>query len=526
MSFLLAEVKMSKIVSMDFALNLIKDGDSIASSGFVLSCTPESLFRALGKKYEKTQSPKNLTCIFCASQGDGEGQGYDHLAQDGMISKIIGGHFGLTPKLIKYINDNKCLAYNYPLGVVSAIFNNAVQNKSGELTKIGLKTFIDPRLEGGKINDITKDDLIKIVEFQGEEWLYYPTPNLDIGLIRGTTADEDGNVSIEHEAVKLELLLIAMAVKAKGGKVIVQVKNIAKKGALSANRIEIPGIFVDAVVVSPNPEEEHRQTKSNFYDPSKSGCYHVPIDKLPIMNLNFRKIIARRAAMELKENSIINLGIGIPEGVALVAAEEGFGDKLILTTESGLFGGIPCGGGDFGAGQNTLGVVDMRTVFDFYDGGGLDAAVLGLAEVNSKGDINVSKFGVRTPGCGGFINISQNTGKIIFCGSFTSGGNQYEIGDGKLKIIKEGSSKKFVKKIQQITYSGEFGAETNQDVLYVTERAVFKLTKKGIKLIEIAPGIDLKKDILGQMEFMPIIDDELKFMDERIFKNETMNYKV
>lgn len=517
---------MSKIVSMDEALDLIPDNAVVGSSGFVMAGTAESIFKALGERYEKTGHPKNLTGVFCASQGDGVSLGYNHLAKDGLIGTIIGGHFGLTPQLGTYIAENKCQAYNYPLGVVCGLFRAAIQQRPGELTKIGLKTFVDPRLEGGRINSITTEDKIKVVEFEGEEWLYYPTPKFDIAIIRGTTADENGNVSIEHEAVKLEMRTIAMGVKACGGKVIVQVKHVASAGSMTADQIEIPGTFVDAVVVCPDPMEEHRQTAGCFYDPSMSGHINVPMESIPPLPMNIRKVMARRAAMELKPNSVVNLGIGVPEGVAVIAAEEGFENQLTLTTESGILGGVPCGGGAFGAGQNAMGIMDMRTMFDFYDGGGLDMAVLGLAEVNQKGDINVGRFGPKTPGCGGFINISQNTHKVVFCGSFTSGGLELDIRDGALRILKEGRNRKFVSQVQQVTYSGEYGASIGQDVTYVTERAVFKLTCEGLVLTEVAPGVDIRKDILEQMDFKPIINKELTMMDPRIFTDKKMGLTI
>lgn len=513
---------MSKIVSMDAALDLIQDNAVIGSSGFVMAGTAESVFKALGERYARTGHPRNLTGVFCASQGDGGGLGYDHLAQDGMLGKIIGGHFGLTPKLGKYMADNKCLAYNFPLGVMAALFRDAIQQRPGELTKVGLKTFVDPRLEGGRMNAVTTEDLVKLVEFEGEEWLYYPTPKFDIAILRGTTADEDGNITIEHEPVSLELRTIAMAVKACGGKVIFQVKHAVRAGSLTADRIEIPGTFVDAVVLSPDPMEEHRQVKTCFYDPSLSGHINVPVDSIQPLPLDVRKVLARRAAMELRPHAVINLGIGVPEGVAVVAAEEGFGEELTMTTESGILGGIPCGGGAFGAGQNAMGILDMRTMFDFYDGGGLDMTVLGLAEVNARGDINVGRFGPKNPGCGGFINISQNTGKVVFCGSFTAGGLELEIGGGELHIVKEGRNRKFVEQVQQVTYSGEYGASIGQEVLYVTERAVFRLTREGIVLTEIAPGVDLQRDVLDQMGFRPLISGDLKRMDSRIFRAEKM----
>jgi len=327
---------------------------------------------------------------------------------------------------------------------------------------------------------------------------------------------------MEHEATPLEMRTIAMAVKATGGKVICQVKYVATAGSITADQVNIPGKFVDAVVVSPNPLKEHCQTKSYYYEPSWSGHTIVPMAAISPLPLDERKVMARRSAMELVPNAMVNLGIGVPEGVAVVGAEEGFGDQLTLTCESGIFGGIPGGGGAFGAGQNANSIIDMRTMFDFYDGGGLDLTVLGLAEINRKGDINVSRFGPKIPGCGGFTNISQNTRRVVFCGSFTASGLELKIGNGKLTILKEGKNKKFVKEVQQITYSGEYGASIGQNVIFVTERAVFCLTKEGLMLIEIAPGVDLQKDVLSQMEFAPLISDNLKLMDDRIFREEKM----
>ncbi|MDR1798081.1 MAG: hypothetical protein LBR44_11745 [Clostridiales Family XIII bacterium] len=517
---------MSKIVSMENALDLFGDGAVFASSGFVLIGTSESVLKALGERYAATGHPKGLTCVFGASHGDYTGVGDDHLAQDGMIAKIVGGHFGLTPALGEYIAAGKCQIYNYPLGVMAHLFRATIAQEPGILTKVGIKTFVDPRLEGGRLNAATTENEVKLVELNGEEWLWYPTRKLDIGLVRGTCADEDGNVTIEHEASKLDMRTIAMAVHACGGKVIVQVKHVVKAGSLTADQIEIPGTFVDAVVVCPEPLTEHKQTRDIFYDPSLSGHRNVPLASIPPLALDVRKVLARRAAMELIPNAVINLGIGIPEGVAVVAAEEGFGDQFTLTTESGILGGIPCGGGAFGAGQNAIGVFDMCTMFDFYNGGGLDMSVLGLAEVNAKGDINVGRFGPKSPGCGGFINISQNTPKIVFCGSFTSGGVELAIGDGTLRVVREGRNRKFVEELQQVTYSGEYGAQIGQDVTYVTERAVFRLTENGIELTEIAPGVDLEKDVLGQMGFRPLIAKDLKSMDAAIFREEKMGLQI
>lgn len=518
---------MSKIVSVDEALDLIHDGDLVASSAFIQAGCAEYLMRSIGERYTSTGHPSSITLMFAGSAGCYTGgMGHDHLCHDGLIGRVIGGHFGLAPGLGKFMAANKCLAYNFPLGIVPALYRDAIQGRKYHLSKVGLKTFMDPRLEGGRINDITTEDLIQVVEFEGEEWLRYPVPKINIGLIRGTTGDADGNVTIDHEVGNMEMRTIAMAAHACGGKVIVQVKDLAAPGTLTADKVEIPGVFVDAVVVCPEPEKEHRQTVGYYYDSSMAGHINIPLSAIPPLPLDIRKVLVRRAAMQLMPSAVVNLGIGIPEGVAMVMAEEGLGDQLTLTTESGIMGGIPCGGGGFGAGQNAMGHLDMRSMFDFYDGGGLNLTVLGLAEVNPKGDVNVGRFGVKNPGCGGFINISQNTRKVVFCGAFTAGGLELEIGGGVLKILKEGKSKKFVSKVQQVTYSGEYGASIDQDVIYVTERAVFRLTKGGIVLIEIAPGIDLERNIIGQMEFKPIVSPDLKLMDSRIFREEQMGLTI
>jgi len=506
----------------------VKDGHTLAFAGFVGAVHAEEISKAIQESYLSSGHPKDLTLLYAAGQGDGKERQLNHLGEEGLVTKVIGGHWGLQPRLQKLALENKLAAYNLPQGVISQMFRDIAAGKPGVITHVGLKTFVDPRLEGGKLNDKAREvgDIVEVVHLRGEEKLFYHSHPIDVAVIRATYADTKGNCTLQREGVIGEALSIAQAAKNSGGKVIVQVKNAVRAGSLTADRVEIPGIFVDAVVVSPDPIEEHRQTKAYFYDPSMSGHINVPVDSIPPLPLDVRKVLARRAAMELTPHAVINLGIGVPEGVAVVAAEEGFGDQLTMTTESGVMGGIPCGGGAFGAGQNALGILDMRTMFDFYDGGGLDMTVLGLAEVNAKGDINVGRFGPKTPGCGGFINISQNTGKVVFCGSFTSGGLELEIGNGALHIIREGRNRKFVETVQQVTYSGEYGASIGQEVLYVTERAVFRLTRAGIVLTEIAPGVDLQKDVLDQMGFLPILSKDLKQMDPRIFQAEKMGLTI
>ena len=506
---------MSKVISLEDAIGLINNGDCIATSGICMSGVPEEIMKGIEKSFLEKGEPKSLKAIFAAGQGCWDDvHGWQHMAHEGLLASVIAGHYGTCASLGKLIEENKIIGYNLPQGVIVDLFHEAVKGMPGHITKLGLKTFVDPRIEGGKLNAKTTEDIVKVVNIDDEEYLMYKTPNIDVAIIRGTTADMYGNISFEEEALPVDMRVIAMAAKACGGKVIVQVKYTCDR--LMTDKVAIPGIFVDAVVISKDPVENHRQTQLFFYDPSMSGHSFVPTDDIASLPLDAKKVISRRAAMELSKGAVINLGVGTPEGVANVAAEEGISDLITMTSESGAVAGIPMGGKAFGAVQNAWAVVEQGIQFDFYDGGGLDVTYLGLAEVDPIGNVNVSHFGTNVTGCGGFINISQNTPNLVYCGTFTAGGLKEEVSNGKLTIVKEGRNKKFIKQVQQITFSGEYGAEIGQNVLYVTERAVFKLVKGGLKLIEVAPGIDVKKDILDQMEFEPIVED-YKLMDSRLF---------
>jgi propionate CoA-transferase len=383
---------------------------------------------------------------------------------------------------------------------------------------------VDPRLEGGKINDMARqsEDLVQLLTINGEEKLLYKAIPVDVAIIRATYADTMGNCTMEHEGVLAEAVAVAQAAKNSGGKVIVQVKNVVEYGTLDSRLVKLPGIYVDAVVVA--QDENHGQTFGTYYNPAYSGECRVPVDSLAPLPLDERKVIARRAAMELVPNAIVNLGIGMPEGISAVAAEEGL-EGMMLTAESGVIGGVPAGGLDFGVTANADCMVDQAYQFDFYDGGGLDVAFLGLAEMDGQGNVNVSKFGPRLPGCGGFVNITPNAKKVVFCGTLTAGGLKEAFHDGKLEILQEGRGKKLVSQVEQITFSGEYAGEKGQKVLYITERAVFELTEKGVALTEIAPGIDLQKDILDQMGFMPIMD-QVKQMDARLFCEAKMGLQL
>jgi propionate CoA-transferase len=379
---------------------------------------------------------------------------------------------------------------------------------------VGLGTFVDPRLEGGKMNSRSTEDLVKLVQFDGEEWLYYPAPRIDVAIIRGTLADERGNLTLDKEGVLLEQLAIAQAAKRWGGIVIAQVERIVKAGSLHPKAVKVPGLVVDYVVIG--QPQNHMQTITTQFNPALCGDVQVPTGSLTPMPLDERKVIARRAALEIKPGAITNLGIGIPAGIPTVAAEEGVADLLTLSIESGVNGGIPAQGGDFGLAYNAESIIEQSSQFDFYDGGGLDASFLGLAQTDVHGNVNVSKFNGRPVGCGGFVNITRATKKLVFCGTFTAGGLDVQVGDGKLTIKQDGRSRKFIEQVEQVTFNGHDAALREQQVVFVTERAVFRLREEGLELTEVAPGIDIERDVLAHMGFKPIIKD-VKTMDPGIF---------
>jgi propionate CoA-transferase len=512
-----------KIITAAEAVALVRDGDTIVVEGFASQCFAEELTLALEERFLKTGTPKDLTLAFTVAQGNRAERGTDRLAYEGLLKAAIGGHWGMSNELGKMAVDGKIEAYNLPQGVISQLFRDTAAGKPGLLTRVGLGTFVDPRIHGGKINEKTTEDRVELMTIDGQEYLFYKAfERLDVAFLRGTTADPNGNITMEHEALFLESLAVATAVHNLGGLVIVQVERIAERGALKPKDVKIPGVLVDCVVVS--APEHHTQTWGTHYSPAMSGELRVPLSSIPALPLSGRKVIARRAAMELRPNSVVNLGIGIPEGVAAVAAEEHILDYIVLTAEPGVIGGMPTGGLDFGSAINGDAILDQPSQFDFYDGGGLDSAFLGMAQADAHGNVNVSRFGPKLAGSGGFINISQNAKKVVFMGSFLAPART-EVVDGRIVVTDGVGAAKFLDNVEQRTFSGELAAAAGQPVLYVTERCVFRLTPDGLELIEIAPGVDLEKDVLAHVGFTPIINGEPVLMDARIFLEEPMELK-
>lgn len=516
-------MKKVKVITAEEAAMLVKDGDTLSTGGFVSSACPEALSKALEKRFMETGHPKDLTLFFAAGQGHRDGTGGDHYGHEGMVKRVVGGHWDRAKRLGDLALANKIEAYNLPQGVITHMYRDIAAHNIGTITHVGLYTFADPRNGGGKLNSVTTEDLVKLIEIEGEKRLLYKGFPIDVVFVRASFADEYGNCTVHREIGPLDVTAMAQACKNSGGKVIVQVEKIVQGGSLDPKLVKIPGIYVDNIVVG--SAEDNMQSLRTPYDGSLTGEFRIPESSIPKVPLNARKIIARRAAMELRENAIVNLGTGIPEVIANVAIEEGISDYMTLTVEAGPIAGIPAGGIQFGASANAMAILEHNVQFDFYQGGGLDIAFLGLAETAPNGDLNVSKFGSRLAGAGGFIDITQNAKKVCYCGTFTAKGLEVTCEEGKLLIKKEGSKKKFVNEIEHITFSGKYACKVHQPVLYITERAVFTLTDNGLMLSEIAPGMDMEKDILAQMQFCPIISPDIKIMDERIFKEEPMGLK-
>lgn len=513
---------LKKIIPVEDAVSVVQDGDVLATSGYGGHGMPEQLLLALEKRFLETARPKGLTLIHATGQGDAKDKGLNRLAHEGLLQRVIGGYFGLTPKISQLVQEDKIQAYNLPEGVITHQYRDIAAGKPGTLSRVGLGTFVDPRLEGGKMNRVTVEDIVELMTVNGKEYLFYKTFPINVAFIRATTADPDGNVTMEKEALVLENLALAMAARNSHGYVICQVERVAAEGSLDSRHVRLPGVLVDAVVIA--EPQYHTQTYSTTYNPALSGEVRIPIETLPPLPLDDKKVIARRAAMELLPNSVVNLGIGLPDSVGRVASEEKIYDLMTLTVDPGVMGGVPAGGADFGAAINCQAVIDHCSQFDFIDGGGLDCAFLGFAECDRLGNVNASRFAGKIAGCGGFINISQNAKKVVFIGNFTAGGAQFAVDDGRLRIVQEGKVSKFVEQVVQVTFSGTLAAQQRKDVLYVTERCVFRLTSAGLTLTEVAPGVDIERDVLRHLPFRPHMDQPTT-MDVAIFASKPMGLR-
>lgn len=517
------------VIESDEVGKLIKDNDMVAISGSGGSGSCEAILRAIRDSYIKNNHPKNIgvTCGISPGNLTEDEVGMNMLAKPGLVGKAICAHLGMGKVFGNAIGNNEFPAFALPLGVINHLYRAIAGGELGIITHIGLNTFADPRINGCRANEKAKElpDIVSLIKIENQEQLFYKTFKIDVAIIKATYADEDGNLSLEHEALIGEQYNMAIAAHNSKGIVIAQVEKIVPKGSLKARNAIIHSSYVDYVLVS-EPDLTLGDYNMPIYRPEIVGDIKIPLEEVKINELNSRKICGRRAALEIKKGNVINLGVGMPDTVANIAAEEGFADKIFLSVETGPIGGVPIGGVAFGGSINPDSVVSTPEQFDAYNGGSLDMAILGLAEVDEEGNVNVSKFGTRVTGPGGFINITQSTKKVIFIGTFTAKGLKEEIKDAKLIIENEGTEHKFVKKVEQITFSAKQARLNKQEILYVTERAVFKLDEKGITLIEIAPGVDIIKDIFNQMDFRPNVAEDLRLMDEKIFKSEKMNLKV
>lgn len=504
------------------AAAMIRDNSTVATIGMTLVSASETILKAVEKRFLETGSPRHLTLVHSCGQSDRD-RGIQHFAHEQMLSRIIGGHWGLQPRMMKLIAENKILAYCIPQGQFAQLYRSMAGGEPGKITKVGLGTFIDPRIDGGKMNEITKDapDIVEVVTIGGEEYMRYKPIPLDYCIIRGTYIDEHGNLSTEEEAMQLEVLSAVLACKKFGGKVIAQAKRKVAAGSLHCKRVTVPGIFIDAAVICDNPQEDHRQTHSFAFDPAYCGDIKVPVEASERLPLTVRKLIGRRALMELSMDDVLNVGTGIPNDVVgPILAEEQVQNDVTITVESGIYGGIPMGGVDFGIAKNNFALLRHDDQFDYYNGAGVDVTFMGAGELDERGNVNATRLGPSPTGAGGFIDITTNAKHVVFCSTFTGKGLACSFEDRKLHINQEGQLIKCVKQLQQISYNGEIARKKGQKMHYVTERAVFELRPEGLTLTEIAPGIDLKTQVLDLMEFTPLIAEDLKEMDPAIFRED------
>lgn len=521
----------SKFMAAEEAVQLIKSGDTLSVCGIVGGLVPEKVLTALEKRFLESGLPRDLTLVFPVAVGDVYGTaGTDHLAHEGLIKRVIGGSYvtapasSKPPKIYEMIFQNKVEAYNFPMGVLMHLHREIAAKRPGLITQVGLKTFVDPRNTGAKMNEVTREDLIEVIQLQGKEYLFFKAFPITAAIIRGTTADEDGNITMEHESSFSIMLYLAMAARNCGGKVIAQVKRVTGRGSLPPQLVKVPGIMVDAVVV----DENQTQATGILYDPAMSGELRKPWTGIEEAPLSVEKILARRSLMELGKGYIVNLGFGIPSLVSQVAVEEGLIDQITYTVEHGAIGGMPLAGLQFGGAVNPRAIIESSAQFDFLTGGGINAACMAFAEIDGQGNVNVSRLD-KIPhvlsGVGGFLDILQNVKKVIFCGTMTAGGIKIEIENGKLKVEQEGKVIKLVRQVQHLTFNAALALEKGQEVIYITERGVFRLMPEGMVLTEVAPGVDIQRDIAPVVKFDFKISGGLTEMDERLFRPEPMGLK-
>ena len=516
-----------KLISSADAAALLADGWTVSTSGFTGSGHPEGITSAIEKRFLDTGTPRNLTLIYAAGQGDRATRGTGHFGHEGLVKRIIGGHWGAAPRLGTLAVANKVEAYNWPQGVIAQLYRAIAGGKPGVITQIGLHTFIDPRHDGGRLNAVTKEELVELVTLRGEEYLLYPSMPIHCAILRTTSADADGNLSMEEEPHYNDVLPLAQAAHNSGGIVIAQVKRLKPAGAMHPMQVRVPGMLVDYVVVAENPED-HWQTYGEEFNPTYCGDEKASRKEQKPTPLDLRKIVQRRAIFELLKwkhpsgrKPVVNLGVGMSSGVGEVANEEGLSD-FIMTVESGPIGGVPAQFPSFGASANPEAILSHAEMFDFYDGGGLDLTFLGLAEMDVAGNVNVSKFGDRVAGVGGFVNITQTAKEVVFMGSLTAKGLEVRASGGKLEILREGAVKKVVPQVEHLSFNGAHSARRGTKVLYLTERAVFEMRDGRLTLTEIAPGLDLEREVLAQLAAPVAVAADLKPMDARIFTDAPM----
>jgi acyl CoA:acetate/3-ketoacid CoA transferase len=502
-------------ISASDAAGLVPPGATVAvgGSGSLLQVA-ESVLRALGERFATSGRPSDLVVLHTMGLGDRAGRGIDHIARRGLVSRFIGSHFVLSPAEQRLIADNEVEAVGLPAGTISLLYREIAAGRPGLFTDIGLDTFVDPRQQWGCMNARTKRGLSEVVHLNDREWLHYPSFPIAVAILRATDADEHGNLSMDDEAAYSDNLAIAQAARNSGGVVIAEVKRVVAGGSIPAARVRVPGVLVDHVVITDHPN----QTPITSEDPRRAGQLRNQLAVVEPMRLDHRKVIARRAAVELPDGGLINLGVGMANGISYVVLEEGLANRVTFTIEQGLFGGLPGIGLDSGTAINPAAIIDMSSQFDLYDGGALDFAGLGFGQIDREGNVDVARIGATPIGPGGFIDISQKARTVVFCGTFTGGGLTTEVSAGRLRITGEGGYRKFVERVDHVCFNARRAVAHGQRVRYVTERAVFALTADGVQIIEIAPGVDLDQDVLALLPFTPAISPMLTQMDEKIFE--------